>query len=230
MPMFAGNGPGSWIWWDWVGRHGTEIWLRTREHVVLTVLAVGIGMLIALPAAVVASRVRPLATALLIGAGAVYTIPSLGLFALVVPITGLTRTTALIALTGYTLLILARNALTGLAEVPEDVREAAHGMGYGWPRQLLRIELPLALPAIFAGVRIATVTTIGLVTVAALIGQGGFGQLILDGYLRDFRTPLVVGAVLSVALAVVADLALLGLQRLVTPWHRGRARHERVSG
>lgn len=222
LPVLAANGPGSWIWWDWVGRHGSDIWLRTREHVVLTVLAVLIGVLLAVPAAIVASRVRALATALLVGAGVVYTIPSLGLFALVVPITGLTRTTALIALTGYTLLILARNTLTGLAEVPDDVKEAAHGMGYSWSRQLLRIELPLALPAIVAGVRVATVTTIGLVTVAALIGQGGFGQLILDGYLRDFRTPLVVGAVLSVALAVLADIALLGLQRLLTPWSRGR--------
>jgi osmoprotectant transport system permease protein len=226
--MLAANGPDSWIWWDWVGHHGSEIWLRTREHVVLTVLAVGIGVVLALPAAIVASRVRSLATALLVGAGVVYTIPSLGLFALIVPFTGLSRTTALIALTGYTLLILARNALTGLAEVPDDVKEAAHGMGYSSTRQLLRIELPLAVPAIIAGIRIATVTTIGLVTVAALIGQGGFGQLILDGYLRDFRTPLVVGAALSVALAVAADVALLGVERLATPWH-DRTRTARVT-
>lgn len=214
------NGPGSWIWWDWVGRHGAEIWLRAREHMLLTALAVVIGAALALPAAVVASRVRVLAKPLLVSAGIIYTIPSLALFALLVPWTGLSRTTALIALTGYTLLILARNALTGLDEVPADVREAAHGMGYSSVRQLLRVELPLAVPAIVAGVRIATVTTIGLVTVTSLIGQGGFGQLILDGYFRDFRTPIVVGSALSVALAVVADLGLLGAQRLVTPWAR----------
>jgi osmoprotectant transport system permease protein len=227
MGALAANGPGSWIWWDWVGRHGEEIWLRTREHMFLTVVAVGIGTMIALPAAIVASRVHRLAAPLLLTTGVIYTIPSLALFAMLVPWTGLSRTTALIGLTGYTLLILARNALTGLAEVSEDVKEAAHGMGYSWPQQLVRIELPLAVPAIVAGLRIATVTTIGLVTVTALIGQGGYGQLILDGYDRDFRTPLVVGSALSVALAVLADLGLLAVQRLVTPWTRAPVQRAR---
>ncbi|HEX7167652.1 MAG TPA: ABC transporter permease [Acidimicrobiales bacterium] len=218
--IVAANGPDSWVWWDWVGRHGSEIWTRTQEHVFLTVVSVVIGALIALPLAVVASRVRRLAPPLLIVSGTIYTVPSLALFALLVPWTGLTRTTSLIALTGYTLLVLARNTLTGLAEVPDDVKEAAAGTGYSWPRQLWQIELPLALPTIVAGVRIATVTTIGLVTVAALIGQGGYGQLIYDGLDRDFRTPIVVGSALSVALAVVADLGLLGVQRAVSPWSR----------
>src|SRR5688572_26039394 len=175
----AANGAGSWVWWDWVARHGDDIRDRGVEHVVLTAVAVLAGAALAVPAAIVASRVRSLTSPLLIVAGVIYTIPSLALFAMLVPWTGLTRTTALIALTGYTLLILARNALTGLADVPTEVREAAHGMGYSPARQLFRIELPLAVPAIVAGIRIATVTTIGLVTVSALIGQGGFGQLIL---------------------------------------------------
>lgn len=222
MAPLAANGPGSWIWWDWVGRHGDELWARTREHVVLTVIAVGVGACIALPVAVLAWRHRRVATPALFAAGVAYTIPSLALFALLVPWTGLSRTTALIGLTSYTLLILLRNALTGLAEVPDDVREAARGVGYSWWRQLVRVDLPLALPAVITGLRIATVTTVGLVTVTALIGQGGFGQLILDGYDRAFRTPLVIGCAGSVALAVVGDLALLGAQRLLTPWTRRR--------
>jgi len=116
-----------------------------------------------------------------------------------------------------------RNTVAGLDSVPEDVQEAARGMGYSVNRQLLRIELPLALPAIIAGIRITAVTTIGLATITALIGQGGLGALIRDGLLRDFRTPLVVGSVLSVALAVVVDLALAGTQRLLMPWNRRRA-------
>ena len=190
MRAFAANGPESWLWWDWVARHGDEIWFRTKEHVFLTVVAVGLGTLLAVPAAIVGSRVRALATPLLLIGGVIYTIPSLALFALLVPWTGLSRTTPLIALTSYTLLILFRNTLIGLAEVPADVKETAHGMGYSWRRQLLRIELPLAVPSIIAGVRIATVTTIGLVTVAALVAQGGYGQFILDGYERSFRTPI----------------------------------------
>jgi osmoprotectant transport system permease protein len=149
-------------------------------------------------------------------------VPSLALFAMLVPWTGLSRTTAEIGLVGYTLLILIRNIVTGLDAVPDEVREAARAMGFTGRRRLLRIELPLAVPSIIAGIRIATVTTIGLVTVTALIGQGGLGQLILDGLIRDFRTPLVVGTVLSIALAVVADVGLVGLERLITPWARGR--------
>nr|MDP9020625.1 ABC transporter permease subunit [Actinomycetota bacterium] len=127
------------------------------------------------------------------------------------------------ALVGYTLLILVRNIVAGLDGVPPDVVEAATGMGYGGVRRLLVVELPLALPTIVAGVRIATVTTIGLITVAALIGHGGLGQLILDGLNRDFRTPLAVGSALSVAVAAVADLALLGVQQRLTPWARRQA-------
>ena len=140
------------------------------------------------------------------------------------PITGLSRATAVIPLAAYTLLILVRNIVTGLDGVPPEVKEAADGMGYSRTRRLLRVELPLALPAVFTGIRIATVTTIGLVTVTALIGQGGLGALMLDGFRRDFRTPLTVGIALSLALAVVADLLLVGVLRLVTPWRRAGSR------
>ena len=130
----------------------------------------------------------------------------------------LTFVTAEIGLVSYTLLILVRNIVVGLDGVPAEVRDAARGMGFRTGAQLFRVELPLALPVIMAGVRIATVTTIGLVTITALIGEGGLGQLILDGLVRDFRTPLVVGGVLSVALAILCDVGLAFLQRAITPW------------
>jgi osmoprotectant transport system permease protein len=156
--------------------------------------------------------------------GVLYTIPSLALFGMLIPLTGLTSTTALIPLTAYTLLILVRNTVTGLDGVPADVKDAALGMGYSRTRQLLRVELPLALPAIIAGIRIATVTTIGLVAITALIGQGGLGALMYDGFQRDFRTPVTVGIVLSLALAIVADLLLVLAQRIATPWARAGGR------
>jgi osmoprotectant transport system permease protein len=210
--------------WDWVSRHGDDIRAATREHVELTALAVGIGLLIALPLGVLAWRRRWLRGPTFFLTGTLYTIPSLALFAFLVPYTGLSRETALVGLVGYTLLILVRNIVTGLDGVPDDVQEAAHGMGYGAARLLLRVQLPLALPAIFAGIRIATVTTIGLVTVTALIGQGGLGRLILEGLQRDFRTPLTVGLGLSVALAVAAESLLRVTERLLTPWAKARGR------
>ena len=184
-------------------------------------LAVGLGVLIALPLSFLSTRWRRAYTPTLAITGIMYTIPSLALFVLLGPITGfLSRTTALVPLVAYTLLILVRNTVTGLDGVPPEVKEAATGMGYTQTRLLLRVELPLAMPAIIAGVRIATVSTVGLVTVTALIGQGGLGQLLLDGFQRDFQTPLTVGIVLSLALAVVADLLLLGALTLATPWRR----------
>jgi len=218
--VLGANDADSWIWWEWVRDHTDDIAAALRQHIELTVIAVGLGLVIALPLAVAAHRWHRLATPVLAVTGVIYTIPSLALFALFVPITGLSRTTAEIALVGYTLLILIRNTVTGLAAVSPDVTEAAQGMGYGPVAQLFRVEFPLALPAVIAGIRIATVTTIGLVTVTALIGQGGLGLFIIDGYQRYFKTPVVVGAGLSIALAVSADLGLLGVQRMLTPWSR----------
>jgi osmoprotectant transport system permease protein len=190
---------------------------------VLTAIAVGVGLLIAAPVALVARRWRWLESPILYITGILYTIPSLALLAFLVYWTGLSVLTAEIALVSYTLLILIRNIIAGLDGVPSEVLEAAEGMGYSRTRQLVRVELPLALPVIVAGIRIAVVTTIGLVTVTAIIGLGGLGQLILDGLIRDFRTEIVVGSVLSVALAVVADLSLVGLQRVAIPWSRAGA-------
>ena len=210
----------EWVRWSWIADHSDRIWAATRQHVELTVLAVAIGLAISLPLGIAASRWRPMLPPTLWVTGVLYTIPSLALFVLLIPWTGLSRTTAEIGLVSYTLLILVRNVVAGLDAVPTEIKESATAMGYRPLGRLLRVELPLAVPAVVAGIRIATVTTIGLVTITALIGQGGLGQLILDGLQRSFRTPMVVGAGLSVGLAVVADVVLLSVQRLATPWAR----------
>jgi len=208
------------IRWDWVADHLDELALRLGEHVELTVIAVVVGLVIAFALSLVVLRFPRSEAPITWITGTLYTIPSLALFALLIPYTGLTILTAEIGLVSYTLLILIRNFVRGVRGVPAEVREAAIGMGYT-PRQLLwRIEVPLALAVIMAGVRIATISTIGLVTVTALIGQGGFGFLILIGIQRFFSTELIVGAVLSVALAIVADALLVLLQHRLTPWMR----------
>ncbi len=208
------------IRWDWVLSHGGDIAQRLGEHLVLTGLAVGIGCLLALVLSIQILRRPGLYGPVIGAAGVLYTIPSLALFALLVPITGLSLLTAEIGLVSYTLLFLIRNAVDGVRHVSPEVREAAVAMGYTPRQRLWRIELPLALPVIIAGIRVATVSTIGLTTVTALIGQGGLGFFILDGLQRFFSTPLIVGAVLSVALAVAADGLLVLLQRWATPWAR----------
>jgi osmoprotectant transport system permease protein len=197
---------------------------RLIEHVELTLIAVVLGLLIAFPLAVISYRNRQIYGAVATVTGILYTIPSLALFAIVGAYTGyLSTTTAEIGLVSYTLLILIRNIVAGLRGVPEDVRESARGMGFSNSQMLWRVELPLALPVIMAGVRLATVTTIGLVTVTAVLGLGGFGHFILDGLRTFFTTETLLGAVLSVVLAIAADALLLLLQRLLTPWSR-RAR------
>ena len=220
--MFAATSD-PWLRWGWVQDHLDDIGSASREHVELTVIAVALGLAISLPLGVLAARWRPLLPPVLWVTGVLYTVPSIALFVLLIPWTGLSRTSALIGLVSYTLLILVRNVVAGLDGVPPDVRESASAMGYTPFGRLVRVELPLAAPAIIAGIRIATVTTIGLVTVTALIGQGGLGRLILQGLRLDFRTPLVVGSVLSVAFAVLADLGLVAVQRLAAPWERRRS-------
>jgi len=199
------------------------IWEQTVEHLELTMIAVGIGFVIALGLSLIGVRFRRTYGPITGIAGILYTIPSLALFAFFVPITGLSRTTAEIGLVSYTLLILIRNITAGLDAVPASVREAARGLGYRQPRLFWEVELPLAVPSIIAGLRIATVTVIGLVTVTSIISLGGLGLFILDGLRRDFLTPLVVGTVLTVALAVALDAALLLAERWLTPATRARS-------
>ena len=207
------------IEWEWIARNADQILDRLVQHVGLTVIAVAVGFAISFVLALLIHRRRRLYGPLTGAAATLYTIPSIALFAALTPITGFgSILTAEIALVSYTLLILLRNIVAGLDSVPAEVREAATAMGYSAWQRLWRVELPLALPLIVAGVRITTVTTVGLVTVAAVIGQGGLGQLILTGLRSFFATPTYVGAFLSLALALALDVALLWLQRRLTPW------------
>lgn len=209
----------SWWVWRWITGHRSLIWTSLYAHIELTVLSVVIGLAIAVPLGVWSARRRRAYGPVLAFTGVLYTIPALAAFALLVPYTGLSRTTALIPLVAYTLLILVRNVVGGLDSVPAEVKDAADGMGYTPWRRLWSVEAPLALPAIIAGVRVATVSTIGMLTIAAILGLDGLGQLINSGLGGTLpRTAITVGALLSVLLAVVADVALAGLQRLLTPW------------
>ena len=209
------------IRWSWITDNADEIVLRGVQHVWLTVVSVVIGFAIAFPLAILAARYRWLIGSSTAVASVLYTIPALATIALLIPFTGLSLTTVAVPLITYNLLILFRNTLAGLLGVDADVKEAATGMGFTRAQLLWRVEVPLATPVIVAGIRIATVSSIGLVTVAALIGRGGFGQFILFGLDTFFWTPLLVGVVLSVALAFTSDGLLLLAQRLVTPWARG---------
>ena len=214
--------PNPWFSTQYLVQGRSELLIALEQHVTITLAAVTIGLVLSLPLAVLARR-SPTAETLVIGAaGVVYTIPSLALFALLVPYTSYTATTAAIALALYTLIILVRNAVTGLAQVPREVLEAADGMGLGSVRRLLRVELPIALPSIVAGVRVATVSTISLLTVAAYVGTGGFGRLIDEGFRADYRAKIVTACIACVLLALIADALLVGLQRLLTPWSRAR--------
>lgn len=204
--------------WDYVWGNLDDIQTQTVEHLKLTFLAVLIGLLISFPLALLAFRRSWTYPPITWVTGILYTIPSLALFAFLVPYTGTTTVTAEIALVSYTLLILIRNIVGGLRGVPSEVKEVATGMGYQ-PRQLLwRVELPLALPVIVAGIRIATVTTVGLVTVSAIIGLGGVGLFILRGVRLQASTLMILGSALAIAIAIVLDLVLLFIERRLTPW------------
>jgi osmoprotectant transport system permease protein len=204
---------------DWVRENwGPVLQPRLIEHIELTLIAVGIGFVIALAAAIAAHRLRHVERPFAIVSAVIYTIPSLALFQLLVPFTGLTITTVEVALVGYTLLILFRNTLAGLRSAPPEVLEAARGMGLTSTQTLWRVELPLAVPAIIAGLRIAVVSTIALATVAAFAVSNGLGGPILGALRLDFSTEIIAAGALAVALAIVADVFLVLVQRLVTPW------------
>lgn len=209
--------------WSWVEGNVSTILGLLGQHVQLTGLALLFGFAIAFPLALSAIRWPRLYAPSLFITGVLFTIPSLALFILLIPFTGLSIATSLIGLTIYTLLILFRNIVEGLRGVPHDVSEAARALGYSRTKQLFTVELPIALPVIMAGIRIAAVTIIGLVTVTALIGQGGLGRLFITGFTLHFTTPLIVGFVLSVVLAVAVDMCLVAVLWLLTPWRRGRA-------
>ncbi|MEV7914524.1 ABC transporter permease [Streptomyces griseus] len=206
--------------WSWIADHTDDLTTLTLSHLQAALTAVLLGLLISLPLAVLAHRVRRLRGLLLGLSNVLFTIPSIAVFVLLLPVSGLTRTTTVIGLTIYTLVVLLRNTVEGLDSVPTRTKEAAKAMGARPLRTLLTVELPLALPVIMAGVRIATVMAISLVSVATYIGDGGLGQLFTDGFQRNFPTPVIVGVVLTLLLAIVADALLVTLQYVLTPWAR----------
>jgi osmoprotectant transport system permease protein len=214
------------IRWDWIANHLDDIAEKTWQHLQLLVIPMVAGFIIAFALAVLALRRPGTVGPVTAVTGLLYTIPSLAAFAVLIPITGLSLMTAIIPLTTYTLLILYVNTVAGLRSVPPEVVEAADAMGYTRRSRLWHVQLPLAIPLIMAGVRVAAVTTIGLVTVAAIIGGnrfGGLGQFITEGLQTNFDTKIYLGAIGSVILAFAVDGALVALQRLLTPWTRARA-------
>jgi osmoprotectant transport system permease protein len=221
--FFLAQGGGRPIFeWRWVECNADNIVQRLGEHVSLTATALGIGLVASIGLATLSLRWRWFYGIALSAAGALYVIPSLGAFALLVPFFGLSFTTAVIPLASYTLLILVRNIVTGVDQVPTEVREAAIGMGFTRRRLLLQVELPLALPVVIAGLRVAAVTTIGLVTVTSMLGMGGLGFFIRAGIQTATPNPtaIIVGIGLSVVLAVVVDLLLWLSERALAPWAR----------
>ncbi len=206
--------------WAWLGRNLDDLALRTLDHVVMTVLALVIGSVISFALALMIRSRRSLHGPILAVSGTLYAIPSLALFAILIPFTGpQSLLAAEIALVSYTILILVRNFLAGFEGVPPDVVEAATGMGFTSSQRLWRVELPIALPVIVAGLRVATVTIIGLVTVTALIGLGGLGYVIIElGYRRFNLTATLAGTLGAILLAVLADRGFVLLQRVLTPW------------
>jgi osmoprotectant transport system permease protein len=210
------------IRWNWIGDHLGAIRHALVQHLELTFVAVGVGLVISALLAAIAVRYRLTYQPINAVTGIMYAIPSLALFILLTPITGLTELTAEIALVSYTLQILFRSIVAGLDGVPASVLESAQAMGFTRRQQLWRVELPLALPVIVSGLRIATVTTVGLVPISGILGsdQGGLGTFIFDGLNRFFNTPVFVGGALTVVLAVALDVSLVQMQRALTPWLR----------
>jgi osmoprotectant transport system permease protein len=211
--------------WDWLFAHLGPIADRVGQHLYLAAIAVSVGFAVSFALAALSIRRRKLYPFVTVLATAAYTIPSFAMFAALVAITGLSVFTAEIPLILYTIVLIVPNIVAGFDSVPWDVLDAADGMGYTSGQRWWRVELPLAVPLVVAGLRLASVSTIGLVTVSAILGDsfGGLGYYILDGYHRHFTTEILVGGLLSIGLAVIADLCFVLLQRLLTPWAARRA-------
>jgi osmoprotectant transport system permease protein len=206
--------------WDWLGRNSDVVLADLSEHVQITFVALLIGVLIAFPVGLIAYRWRATYPPILAVTQILYTIPSIALFVLLINFFGLGQTPVIIGLTIYSLVILVRNLVEGLRAVPPEIRDAATGMGYRQTRRLLTVELPLALPAIVAGLRVAAVSNISLVSVGALIGTGGLGQLFIHGFQIDNPIEIWTGIAVTILLALVVDLLIVGGGRALTPWTR----------
>jgi len=198
---------------SWLLAHPAEVGARLAEHVGLSAAALGLALVLAVPTGLAAARWRRLEGPVLGMLGVVYTVPSLALFVALIPVLGLGRRTALVALVAYGQVFLVRNIVAGLRGVDPAVREAARGMGMGSREALLQVELPLALPVILAGVRAATASTIGLATLGALIDAGGLGTLLFEGVAQYNRDKILAGALAASALALAANLGLGALER-----------------
>ena len=204
--------------WSWIPSNGAMIWQLTRENAYLGVIPALIGLVISLPLGIIAARWRWFYPPVLAVINILYAIPSLALFIALIPAFGLTDTTVIIALTVFSLCVILPNVVTGLRGVPAGVTQAATAMGYGPLRRLITVELPLAVPVIIAGLRVAVVSSISLATVGQLIGVSSLGYLFVDGLQRSFPTEIFVGLFLIIALALICDLILVGLRRVLTPW------------
>jgi osmoprotectant transport system permease protein len=221
--LLADDPRNPWFSWQYVRKNLDSLTSALEQHVALTLAAVVVAALVAIPLAILAYRRRLVAGPVLAISGILYTIPSLALFTLLTPTLGLKFRTVLIGLVLYAIVIIVRNSLTGLRQVPAEVKEAAQGMGYGPAALLWRIELPLALPSILTGLRLATVSTVALVTVGRVVGFGGFGNIILNGFDANFyKPPIMTGTLACIGLALIFDLILVGLGRLAMPWSRRR--------
>ncbi|MEV6317295.1 ABC transporter permease [Streptomyces sp. NPDC051776] len=219
----------DWICGKYLSSRSQELIDATVQHIGITAASVSIGLLVAFPLALLARRRGGFAGPVLGLTSVLYTVPSLAMFSLLMPLFGVSVSVVVTGLVLYSLTVLVRNVLAGLDAVPAEAREAARGMGYGPVRLLFEVELPLALPALIGGVRIAAVSTIALTTVGAIVGYGGLGTLILEGLDTYFKAQVLTASVICVVLAVTADVALLGVQRLLTPWTRVRARAGKVA-
>jgi osmoprotectant transport system permease protein len=206
--------------WGWLERNVDTVLEYLREHIEIAVVALVLGALIAFPLGLIAYRWRVAYGPLLALTQILYTVPSLALFVLLINAVGLGQTPVIIGLTIYSLVILVRNLVEGLRGVPREVIDAATAMGYRQTRRLFAVELPIALPAIIAGLRLAAVSNISLVSVGALIGTGGLGQLFIHGFQIDNPIEIWTGIVLTLVLALVIDLLIVAAGRLLTPWTR----------
>ncbi len=214
----------QWVCADYWRDFRPELTEATTEHLWLTVVSVLLGLALAFPLALLARRFTNMESGIVGATTIVYTIPSLAMFSLLLPITGITATSVIIGLALYSLTILVRNILAGLRGVPGEVKESAAGLGYGPGRMLFRVELPLAMPVIFAGLRVATVSTVALVTVGSILDAGGLGNLLADGVNSQFKAQIFAASVLCVALAVVLDVVIVVGERLSLPWVRAGGR------
>jgi osmoprotectant transport system permease protein len=213
----------AWVCPEYVRTRAGDLAAASLEHLRLTVISVVLGAVLALPLALLARRIGQLRPTILGLSTAIYTIPSLALFSLLLPFTGLSDRTVIIGLTLYTLTILVRAVLSGLDGVPEEVRDAGRGMGYSPNGLLWRVELPLATPVLIGGLRIATVSTVALTTIGTIVGSGGLGDLIYTGLQSNFKAQVLTASVLCVVIALVLDVLLLGAERVLMPWRRAGA-------